>query len=142
MGTRGAKAAVLVSVSVFGWVFVYLFLAHSWALFAARESIMGPAGFVGTEVVRIAPTLAYFLLVGVVMGHLAGVSAGARGAALASAIAMAIEALVEHQIFVGGIDPLAVVVLAVNYLLPIAVAIAGAFITRLWQSANDGTVAT
>jgi hypothetical protein len=55
---------------------------------------------------------------------------------------MALEALAEHQVFFGGIDPLAVAVLAVDYLLPIAVATSGAFFARLWQKPRGGTVAT
>ena len=142
MSSHAAKGTVGVVVAVFGWALVYFLVAHSWALYIARETTVGTAGLIGMEIVRITPTLVYFLIVGLVIGRLVGPAAGARWAALAAAIAMAVEALLELQIFYGGIDPLAVAVLAVDYLLPIAVAIAGALVPRLWQNADGGTVAT
>jgi hypothetical protein len=142
MSMQAAKGSVAAVVAVVGWALVYLSVAHSWALLTARERVVGPTGFVASEVVRIAPTLVYFFAVGLVMALLFGAATGARWAALATAIAMALEALLEKQVFFGGIDALAVAVLAVNYLLPIAVATGGALIARLWQNPKGGTVAT
>src|SRR6267378_5751331 len=133
MSADAAKGTGGVVLAVFGWALVYFLVAHSWALYIAREGTVGTTGLIGTEIVRIAPTLVYFLIVGLVFGLLISPAAGVRWAALAAAVAMAIEALLEHQIFYGGIDPLAVAVLAVDYLLPVAVAIAGALVTRLWR---------
>ena len=138
---HAAKRAITVVLAVVGWALVYLTAAHSWALLTARESVVGPAGFVASEVVRVAPALAYFLAVGLVMAHLFGAAAGLRWATLTAAIAMALEALAEQRVFYGGIDGLAIAVLAVNYVLPIVAAMGGAVIVRLWQK-PDGTVAT
>jgi hypothetical protein len=142
MSTSPAKGTAAVVLILVGWVIVYLSVAHSWALLTARETIVGPAGHVLSEVVRIAPALLYFVVVGLVMALLFGSFAGARWAALATAIAMALEALAEQHTFFGGIDALAVAVLIVNYLLPIGVAIGGALIARLWEGPRSGTVAT
>jgi hypothetical protein len=139
---QAAKRATAVVLAVVGWVLVYLTAAHSWALLTARESVVGPAGLVASEVVRIAPALVYFLAIGLVMAHLFAASAGLRWAALTAAIAMALEALAEQRVFYGGIDGLAIAVLAVNYLLPIVAAMGGASIVRLWQKPKGGTVAT
>jgi len=142
MSAHAAKGTISAVVTVAGWALVYFLIAHSWALYTARESTMGTVGLIGFEILRIAPTLTYFLVVGLVIGSLLGPAAGGRWAALGAVIAMAIEALIEHQIFVGGIDPLAVAVLAVDYLLPVAFAVVGAFIARFWQKPNAQTVAT
>jgi hypothetical protein len=142
MSTHAVKGMAGAAVAVFGWALIYFLIAHSWALQIARESpVVGTPGLIGFEIFRIAPTLTYFLLVGLVFGSLIGAAVGARWAALGAAIAMAIEASIEHQVFYGGIDPLAVAVLTVDYLLPVVFAIVGALITRFWQRQN-GTVAT
>lgn len=143
MSVHAAKNTVGVVVAVFGWALVYFLVAHSWALRVARESgVVGTAGLIGFEMLRIVPTLVYFLVVGLAFGFLSGSAVGARWAALGAAIAMAIEALIEQQYFFDGIDPLAVAVLTVDYLLPVAFAIVGALITHFWQRRNRGTVAT
>ena len=142
MSTRIAKGSGAVVLAVVGWVLIYLSVVHSWALLTARETVVGPTGLVLSEVVRTAPALVYFYVVGVVMAQFFGVAAGTRWAALAAAMAMALEALVERHIFFGGIDPLAVAVLGVNYLLPIVLAVAGAFTVRLWDKPKGGPVAT
>ena len=142
MGAHTAKNSVGVVIAVVGWALVYFLMAHSLALHTARESIVGTAGLIGFEVLRIAPTLIYFLAVGLVFGFLRGPAAGARWAALGAATAMAIEALIEHQIFYSGIDPFAMAVLAVDYLLPVVFAVVGALVTRFWQRQSGHTVAT
>lgn len=143
MSAHAVKGTVGVVVAVLGWAVVYFVIAHSWALQVARESpVVGPAGLIGFEIFRIAPTLTYFLLVGLVFGSLCGAVVGARWAALGAAIAMTIEALIEQQVFYGAIDPLAVAILSVDYLLPVVFAVLGALITRSWQRPNGHTVAT
>jgi len=57
MNVQPAKRAIAVVLAVVGWALVYLTAAHSWAVLTARESVVGPAGFVAGEVVRIAPAL-------------------------------------------------------------------------------------
>ncbi len=142
MSAHVAKGTVGVVVTVVGWALVYFLIAHSWALLTARESIVGPAGLIAFEVLRIAPTLTYLFVAGLVFGSLLGPAEGARWVALGAAVAMAIEALIEHQIFFGGIDPLAVATLSVDYLLPIVFGVAGALVTRFWKKPNANAVAT
>jgi hypothetical protein len=98
-----------------------------------REDIVSPVGLVAAEIVRIAPILAYFLVVGLVFGRMAGAATGARWAMLAAGTAMVIEVLLESQYFYAGIDVLAATILAVSYLLPIAFAVAGALAMLLWE---------
>ena len=142
MNAHAARGTAAVVVTVLGWALVYFFIAHAWALSTAHAGSVGTTGFIGLEILRIAPTLTYFLVVGLVIGSLLGPAAGARWTALGAAVSMVIEALLEHQIFYGGVDPLAIVVLAVDYLLPVLFATAGALITRSWQKPIGGTVAT
>jgi hypothetical protein len=142
VSANAAKGTIGVVVSVLGWALVYFLVAHSWALYTARESTVGTPGLIGFEVLRIAPTLAYFLAVGLVFASLLGSVEGAKWAALGASVAMAVEALIEHQIFYGGIDLLAVAVLAVDYFLPVVFAVVGAFIARFWQKSRGQTVAT
>jgi hypothetical protein len=142
MSMRAAKGLGVVVLAVFGWVLIYLSVVHSWTLLTAREAVVGPTGLILHEAVRTAPALVYFYVVGIVMAQYFGIALGARWAALAPSAAMALEALAEHQIFLGGIDLLAVAVLGVNYLLPIALGVAGALTVRLWQKPKGGAVAT
>lgn len=142
MTTRAVKILVAVVLAVIGWTIIYLSVVHSWALLTARETVVGPAELVLSEVVRTAPALAYFYVVGVGIAQFFGAAAGGRWAALAAAIAMILEALVERQIFFGGIDLLAVVVLGINYLLPIVLSVAGALTVQMWEKTKGGPVAT
>ena len=142
MSIRAAKGLGAVVLALVGWVLIYLSVVHSWTLLTARETVVGPAGLILHEAVRTAPALVYFYVVGVVMAQFFRLALGARWATLAAAIAMALEALAERQIFFGGIDLLAVAVLGVDYLLPVALAGAGALTARLWQKPKGGAVAT
>jgi len=142
MNGHAARGTVTVLVAVFGWALVYFFIATPWALYTTRESTMGTASLLAFEMLRIVPTLSFFLVAGLVIGSLLGSAGGAGWAALGASIAMGIEALIEKQVFYGGIDPLAVAVLTIDYLLPVVFAIVGALITRLWQRRNGSTVAT
>ncbi|SRR5258706_2932908 len=142
MSAHAANRSIAVVVAVVGWVVVYLSVVHSWELLTARKAIVGPAGYVASEVVRIAPALIYFLAVGILYGAFFRPLAGARWATLTAAIAMALQALAEQQVFHGGIDALAVAVLSVNYLLPVVAATGGAFVARLWQKPDGGSLAT
>jgi hypothetical protein len=132
-GPRRIAGLAAAAVAAVGWLFVYSTVAFPWALMVARESFNGLAAFVAWQVVETAPALAYFLAVGLVMAVLFGVAAGARWAALAAAIAMALQARLWQYTFPGGIDSLALAVLSVNYLLPVAVAVGAALIGRLWR---------
>jgi hypothetical protein len=140
--THAAKGALTVLTAVLGWGLVYFSFAHAWVLLTADESIVGAGGFVVREIVRIAPTLIYFLAAGLIIGHLFGRARAARWAALAALIAMAIEVMLEQYTFIQGLDAFAIVILAVNYALPVLAAICGTFVAALWRRQDGGTVAT
>jgi hypothetical protein len=142
MNAHAARGAITVFVAVLGWALVYFLFAHAWTLLTANESVVSQGGFVVREIVRIAPTLIYFLAAGLIVGYVFGRAMGARWAALAAAIAMIIEAMLERYTFFQGIDSFAVLLLAVNYILPIVVAAGGALIAGVLQRPDGGTIAT
>jgi hypothetical protein len=137
-----AKALTGTLLSVVGWVVIYFTISHWWTLSTSSERIVGAAGLVGGEVVRTAPTLVYFFAIGMVFGHIMGASSGAKWAVLGAAVSMCVYALLSQQVFLGAIDPLAVVVLVVNFLLPLLCAGAGAAATRTWHRSQSGSAAT
>lgn len=129
-------------VAVAGWMALFFTVSHWWALATANDGVVGTAGLVAGEVIRTAPTLAYFFVVGLIFGRTMGAGAGARWASLAAAAAMAVYASLAQQIFYGGLDALAVAVLAIDYLLPIVLAIAGAALAGMARHSTNGPIAT
>lgn len=141
---RIGKCLIGVLLAVLGWTMLFFTFSHWWALRTANEGIVGPLGLFTGEVVRSAPDFAYFFVVGLVFGHVMGPRAGAKWALLSAAAAMCVHALLARQIFYG-VDFFAVVVvvvLAIDYVLPLVFAIAGAVTARLWRNATNGAAAT
>ena len=127
------KALIGALVAVVGWTVIFFTLLNWWAVSTAGERAVSPIGLVARELEQTAPTLIYFFLVGLVLGRLLGPGAGATWALLAAAVAMSIHASLMQQIFPGGFDFLAAVLLAIDHLLPLVLAIAGAATSRLWR---------
>jgi hypothetical protein len=88
---------------------------------------------------RTAPTLVYFFLVGLLLGRMLGPRAGAGWALLAAAAAMSIHAMLTPQMLHAGIDALTATLFAIDHLLPLLLAIAGAATSRLWRSTTNGS---
>jgi hypothetical protein len=137
--SRGLIAVVLV---VIGHVVVFVAFSHPWAVFTERQDIVGLFGLAGSEVLRTLPRFGYFLLVGLFLGHIFGPFIGAKWALLAAVIAMAIDALLQKMVFPDGIDLFGLVLLGINYLLPVAIAVAAALVSRLWRNTRGGSIAT
>lgn len=133
---RNTKAFIGALLAVIGWTAIFLALFDWWAVRTASERTAGPVGLLAGELERTAPTLVYFLVVGLVLGRLLGPRAGALWGLTAAAAAMVIHALFSARVFQGGGDLLAVALLAVDYLLPLVLAIAGAAASRLWGSSG------
>jgi hypothetical protein len=132
------KALVGALLAVVGWTAIFFTLLNWWAVSTASERAVSPIGLIAGELERTAPTLLYFFLVGLLLGRVLGPRAGATWALLAAAAAMSFYALLTQQNFRGGLDSLAVTLLAIDYLLPLVLAIAGAATSRLWRSTTGG----
>lgn len=135
---RKTKALISALLAVLGWTVIFFTLLDWWARSTAGERAVSPVGRIAGEVERTAPTLLYFFLVGLLLGRVLGPRAGATWALAAAVAAMSIHALLTQRVFYGGVDFLAVAVLAIDYLLPLVLAIAGAATSRLWRSTTSG----
>ena len=140
MRIRNPLVGTLAAVA--GWVVLFFTVSHWWALATANEVVVGTAGLLAGEVIRTAPTLGYFFVTGLIFGRTIGAGAGARWASLAAAVSMAVYALLAQQIFYDGFDVLAVALLAVDYLIPIILAISGAALAGMWGRPPNGPIAT
>jgi hypothetical protein len=131
------KTLIGALLAVVGWTLLFFTFLNWWAVNTAGERAVSPVGVIASEVERTAPTLVYFFLVGLLLGRMLGPRAGATWALSAAAAAMAIQALLTQRVL--GVDSLAVALLAIDYFLPLVLAIAGAATSRLWQSTTNGS---
>jgi hypothetical protein len=134
--TRTLIGALL---AVVGWTLLFFAFLNWWAVNTASERAVSPVGAIASEVERTAPTLVYFFVVGLLLGRMLGQRAGATWALSAAAAAMAIQALLTQRVLPGGGGPLAFALLAIDYFLPLVLAIAGAATARLWRSTPNGS---
>ena len=125
-------------IAVVGWTLIFFALLGWWAVNAPSERAASSIGLIAGELERAVPTLVYFFVVGLLLGRLLGPRAGAAWALLAAVAAMVIHALLTQQDFHGGPNSLTVVLLAIDHLLPLVLAIAGAATSRLWRSTTGG----
>src|SRR5438132_474606 len=96
------KAVTCALLAVLGWVLIFFTLSHWWALRTASGSTVGTIGLFAGEIVRTAPNLAYFFIVGLVFGVVMGTRLGTKLALFAASAAMCIYALLAQQIFYDG----------------------------------------
>ena len=136
---RNTKALIGALLAVVGWTVIFFTLLNWWAVSTASERAVSGIGLIAGELERTVPTLVYFFLVGLLLGRVLGPRAGAMWALLAAVAAMSIHALLTQQIPHGGLDSLTVALLAIDHLLPLVLAIAGAATSRLWRSKTSGT---
>jgi len=138
------RANVLIGtlLSVMGWIVVYITVAPWWAITTASERAMSPIANLVSMVVATAPTLVYFLVVGAVFGHLLGRMEGSKLALLSAAAAMCIHALIAEIVFYGGIELFAVLTVAIYFVLPLLIAVAGAASAHIWRSPTPHGTAT
>lgn len=118
---------------------IFFALLNWWAVSTPGERAVSPIGLIAGELERTAPTLVYFFVVGLLLGRVLGPLAGATWALLAAAAAMSLHALLTRQDFHGDLDSLTVALLAIDHLLPLVLAIAGAATSRLWRSTGGPT---
>lgn len=135
---RSTKALVVALLAVVGWTLIFFTLLSWWASNTPSDRAGSPMGLIAGELERTAPTLIYFFVVGLLFGRVLGPRTGAIWALLAAVAAMSIHALLTPQDFHGGLDSLTVALLAIDHLLPLILAIAGAATSRLWQSTTRG----
>jgi hypothetical protein len=121
-----------------GWTVIFFVLLDWWAIRTAGERAVGSVGIIAGELERTAPTLVYFFVVGLLLGRMLGPRAGAAWAFSAAAAAMCVYAVLSRQVFSGGIDFLAAALLAIDYLLPPVLAVAGVATSRLWGNTASG----
>lgn len=135
---RKTKALIVALLAVLGWTVIFFTLLKWWAVSTAGERAVSSVGLIAGELERTAPTLLYFFLVGLLLGRVLGPRAGATWALSAAAAAMSIYALLTPPLSYSGVDSPSVALLAIDYLLPLVLAIAGAATSRLWRSATSG----
>ena len=135
---RNTKALIGALLAVVGWTVIFFTLLNWWAVSTASERAAGRIGLIAGELERTAPTLVYFFLVGLLLGRVLGPRAGATWALLAAVAAMSIHALLTKQVFHGGLDSLTMALFAIDHLLPLVLAAAGAATSRLWRSTTSG----
>lgn len=135
---RNTKALVGALLAVLGWTVIFFALLDWWAVRTAGERAVGSVGLIASELERTAPTSIYFFVAGLLLGRMLGPRAGALWALAAAAVAMCVYALLSRQVFHGGVDPLALALFAIDYLLPLVLAIAGAATSRLWGNTASG----
>jgi hypothetical protein len=136
---RHTKALIGALLAVVGWTVIFFTLLSWWAVSTAGERAVSGIGLIAGELERTAPTLIYFFLVGLLLGRVLRPRVGAVWALLAAVGAMSIHAMFTQRSFHGGLDTLAVALLAIDYLLPLVLAIAGAATSRLWQGTTSGS---
>ena len=139
---RSTKALIIALLAVVGWTLIFFTLLSWWASNTPSDRAVSPIGLIAGELERTAPTLVYFFVVGLLFGRVLGPRIGASWALLAAVAAMSIHALLTRQDFHGGLDSLTMALLAIDHLLPLVLAIAGAATSRLWQSTTNGADAT
>ena len=135
---RSSKALFGALLAVVGWTLIFFSLLSWWAVNTPSERVVSPIGLIAGELERTAPTLVYFFVVGLLLGRVLGPRTGATWALLAAVAAMSIHALLTQQDFHGGPNSLTVALLAIDHLLPLVLAIAGAATSRLWRSTTGG----
>jgi hypothetical protein len=135
---RNTKAVLGALLAVVGWTLIFFSLLSWWAVNTPSERAASPIGLIADELERTAPTLVYFFVVGLLLGRVLGPRVGAAWALVAGVVAMSIHALLTRQNFDGGLDSLTVAMFAIDHLLPLVLAIAGAAASRLWQSPTGG----
>ncbi|HUL94089.1 MAG TPA: hypothetical protein VLV56_17265 [Burkholderiales bacterium] len=135
---RNTKALVGALLAVVGWTVIFFALLNWWAVTTASERAVSPIGLVANELERVAPTLLYFFVVGLLLGRVLGPRAGAAWALVAAMAAMVIHALLTQRVLYAGLDLMTVALLAVDYFLPLVSAVAGAATSRLWRSSTSG----
>ena len=96
----------------------------------ATNSAMTTTEFFLHEIVRNIPHYVYFLLIGSIFALLLDARASVMWALLAAALAMWIYALMSHWTFYESPSLSEIVLLLVEFVLPLAFAVAGALITR------------
>ena len=135
---RNTKALVGALLAVVGWTVIFFALLNWWAVTTASERAVSPIGLVANELERVAPTVLYFFVVGLLLGRVLGPRAGAAWALVAAMAAMVIHALLTQRVLYAGLDLMTVALLAVDYFLPLVSAVAGAATSRLWRSSTSG----
>lgn len=136
---RNTKALIGALLAVVGWTVIFFTILTWWAVSTAGERAVSPIGLIAAELERTAPTLLYFFFVGLLLGRMLGPRAGAAWALLAAVAAMFIHAMLAPQMFHAGLDALSAALLAVDHVLPLLLAIAGAATSRLWRSTTSGS---
>jgi hypothetical protein len=134
---RNTKAFIGALLAIVGWTVMFFALLNWWAVSTASERASSPLGLVVSELEGTAPTLVYFFVVGLLLGRVLGPSAGAKWALFAAVAAMSIHALLSRQVLHGDLDSVTVALLAIDHLLPLVLAIAGAATSRLWRSTTS-----
>ncbi len=128
--TYWIKAPALLATSLVAWAAVTLTIAHWWSMRVATNSAMTTTEFFLHEIVRNIPHYVYFLLIGSIFALLLDARASVMWALLAAALAMWIYALMSHWTFYESPSLSEIVLLLVEFVLPLAFAVAGALITR------------
>jgi len=136
---RKTTALIVALLAVVGWTVIFFTVLNWWAVSTASERTTGIVGLLAGEIERTAPTLVYFFVVGLLLGRMLGPRAGMMWALSAAVAAMFVRALLVTRVFYGGVDSLAVALLAIDYLLPVVLAVAGAATSRLWGRTTSGT---
>ena len=132
------RTLLLALLAVLGWTVIFFVFLDWWAVHTAIERPATTVGMLVGEVKRTAPALVYFFAVGLLLGRGLGPGTGGVWALVAAAVAMVIQAISTQRIFPGGVDLVVLVVLAIDYLLPLLCAIAGAATSRLWRGTSGG----
>ncbi|HXZ55266.1 MAG TPA: hypothetical protein VEH03_07405 [Burkholderiales bacterium] len=132
------KTLFLALLAVLGWTVIFFMFLDWWAVHAASERATTTVGLLVGEAERTAPTLIYFFAVGLLLGRALGLRTGGVLTLVTAAAAVVIQAIATQQVFSDGIGLMAVVVLAIDYLLPLLCGIAGVATSGLWRSTAGG----
>ena len=131
------RTLVFALLAVLGWTVIFFMFLDWWAVHTAIERPVTSVGLLVGEVQRTAPALIYFFAVGLLLGRALGPGAGGVWALLVAAAAMVIQAISTQGPSPGGVG---LVVLTIDYLLPLLCGIAGAATSRLWRGTTSGNV--
>ena len=132
--THWIKPLTLLATSLVVWVVVTLTIVHWWSMRIATNSAMTTTEFFLHEMARNIPHYVYFLMIGSIFALLLDARASVMWALLAAALAMWIYALMSQWTFYESPSLSEIVLLLVEYALPLTFAAAGALIARLIKS--------
>jgi hypothetical protein len=132
--THWVKPLAILTVSLVAWVAVTLTIVHWWSVRIATDAGMSTTEFFLHEMARNIPHYVYFLIIGSIFALLLDARASVTWALLAATLAMWIYALMSHWTFYEGPSLSDIALLLVEYVLPLAFAVAGALIARSIKS--------